>query len=75
MDVERLTWTDDGVRLLLERSKTDKEGERAEVMIVCGRHKATCPVKAPGAWLEAGGIKAGPVVRKANKPAGWKRAA
>ena len=69
LDVERLTWSDEGVRLLLERSKTDKEGEGAEMMIVSGRHEATCPVGALRAWLDAGGVKAGPVFRKVNKAA------
>lgn len=67
LDVERLTWSDDGVRLLLERSKTDKAGEGAEVMLVFGRHEATCPVRALGAWLAAAGIRSGPVFRKVNK--------
>ncbi len=67
LDAQRLTWTDDGVRLLLERSKTDKEGEGAEVMIVRGRHEATCPVRALRTWLDAGGVKDGSVFRKVNK--------
>ena len=67
LDVERLTWSGEGVRLLLERSKTDKEGKGAEVMVVPGRHEATCPVRALQTWLNAGGVKAGPVFRKVNK--------
>ena len=67
LDVERLTWSDEGVRLLLERSKTDKEGEGAEVMIVRGRREATCPVRALRDWLNRGSVKAGPVFRKVNK--------
>ncbi len=67
LDVERLTWSDDGVKLLLEKSKTDKEGEGAEVMIAFGRHEATCPVRALRGWLEAAAIKSGPVFRKVNK--------
>ena len=62
LDVERLTWSNDGVKLLLE-----KEGEGAEVMIVFGRHEATCPVRALRGWLEAASIKSGPVFRKVNK--------
>lgn len=67
LDVERLSWLDDGVKLLLEKSKTDKAGEGAEVMIVFGRHEATCPVRALRHWLDAAAIKAGPVFRKVNK--------
>lgn len=67
LDVDLLAWTDDGVKLLLERSKSDQEGEGAEVMIVFGRHEATCPVRALRHWVEAAAIKAGPVFRKVNK--------
>lgn len=67
LDAEHLAWSNDGVKLLLEKSKTDKEGEGAEVMIVFGRHEATCPVRALRRWLEAASIKSGPVFRKVNK--------
>jgi integrase len=67
LDVERLTWTDDGVMLLLEKSKTDKEGQGAEVMIVFGRHDDTCPARALQRWLDAAAITSGPVFRKVNK--------
>jgi integrase len=67
LDVERLTWSVDGVKLLLEKSKTDKEGVGAEVMIVFGRHEDTCPVRALKRWLEAAEITTGPVFRKVNK--------
>jgi integrase len=67
LDVEHLSWSDEGVKLLLAKSKTDKEGEGAEVMIVFGRHDATCPVSALQGWLAAAKITAGPVFRKVNK--------
>jgi integrase len=31
LDMEHVTWTDDGLRLLVERSKTDQQGEGAEM--------------------------------------------
>ena len=31
LDVEHVTWTADGLKLLIERSKTDAEGEGAEI--------------------------------------------
>ncbi len=67
LDVERLAWSEDGVKLLLERSKTDKDGQGAEIIIGGGRHEATCPVRALRRWLEAAAIKSGPVFRKVNK--------
>jgi len=67
LDVQRLTSSDDGVKLLLEKSKTDKVGEGAEIMIVFGRHEDTCPVRALRRWLDAAAIASGPVFRKVNK--------
>ena len=67
LDIEHLTWASDGVRLLLAKSKTDKEGEGAEVMIVLGREPATCPVSALKSWIEAAELRSGPVFRKVNK--------
>jgi integrase len=67
LDVERLTWSNDGVRLLLEKSKTDKAGEGFEIMIVFGRHEDTCPIRALRRWLDAAAIMSGPVFRKVNK--------
>ncbi len=67
LDVEDLTWSNDGVRLLLKKSKTDKEGIGAEVMIVYGRQEATCPVRALRVWLDTAKINNGPTFRKVNK--------
>jgi len=67
LDVERLTWLDNGVKLLLEKSKTDKDGKGVEIMIVFGRHEDTCPALALRSWLDAAAIKSGPVFRKVNK--------
>jgi integrase len=67
LDVERMTWSNDGVRLLLEKSKTNKAGEGAEIMIVFGRHEDTCPIQALRRWLDAAAIMSGPVFRKVNK--------
>jgi integrase len=67
LDVEHLAWSADGVKLLLERSKTDKAGEGAEIMIVAGRRAETCPVAALQRWLEVAAITCGPVFRKVNK--------
>jgi integrase len=67
LDVEDLAWSNDGVKLLLGKSKTDKAGEGAEIMIVYGRHDATCPVEALKNWLETAAITTGPAFRKVNK--------
>jgi len=67
LDAEKLMWFEDGVRLPLEKSKTDKEGKGAEVTIVYGRNEATCPVRALRLWLDKARITSGPVFRKVNK--------
>ena len=67
LDVDNLTWSQDGVKLLLEKSKTDQGGEGAEIMIAFGRHEDTCPVRALRRWLDAAAIQAGPLFRKVNK--------
>ena len=59
LDVGHVTWTDDGLTLLLERSKTDNDGEGAQIVIPRGRTDDTCRVAAPKAWLEQAEITAG----------------
>jgi integrase len=67
LDVEHVTWTDDGMKVLLERSKTDKDGEGAEIVIPHGQADDTCPVAALKAWLDQAKITAGPLFRKVNR--------
>ena len=67
LDVEHLTWTDDGMKLLIERSKTDAEGEGAEIAIPRGQSPETCPVTALQQWLTIAEISAGPIFRKVNR--------
>jgi integrase len=67
LDVGHVTWTDEGLTLLLERSKTDKDGKGAEIAIPHGRSDETCPVAALKAWLEQAEISAGPLFRKVNR--------
>jgi integrase len=46
LDIEHVTWTKEGLRLLIVRSKTDKEGAGAEIGIPRGQAGETCPVAA-----------------------------
>ncbi len=64
LDIEHLTRRRDGVALQLPPSKNDPPGEGGEVLIVYGRHSATCPMQALELWLEAAAITAGPVFRR-----------
>ncbi len=67
LDVEHVTWTAGGLKLLIERSKTDAEGEGAEIAIPCGGANDTCPVASLKEWLALSEITAGPLFRKVNR--------
>src|SRR5271166_1187392 len=51
----------------IERSKTDTDGEGAEIALPRGRSDETCPVSALQAWLVVAEITAGPLFRKVNR--------
>jgi integrase len=67
LDVTHVTWASTGLKLLIERSKTDAGGEGAEIAIPYGATEETCPVRSLKAWLEAAEIKTGPLFRKVNR--------
>ena len=67
LDIGHVTWTASGLKLLIERSKTDASGEGAEIAIPRGGTEETCPVRSLKIWLETAEIKAGPLFRKVNR--------
>jgi integrase len=67
LDVEHIVWIREGMTILIERSKTDKAGEGAEIAIPFGTSPESCPVTALKAWLQKARIVAGPVFRKIGK--------
>ena len=67
LDLEHITWTEAGIKLLIKRSKTDADGEGAEIAIPRGRSAETCPVEALKAWLGLAEIATGPLFRKINR--------
>jgi integrase len=67
LNVAHVTWSDEGLKLLIERSKTDKQGEGAEIAIPRGKAEETCPVAALKDWLELAELTAGPLFRKVNR--------
>ena len=74
LDLEDVTWVDEGAVLTLRRSKTDQEGQGRQVAIPRGAHAQTCPVRALWGWIEAAGLRDGalfrPVDRHGNLRAG-----
>jgi integrase len=59
--------TDDGLRVLVRRGKTDAEGAGRHVGIPFGSNPGTCPVRAYRHWLRVSSIASGPVFRAVNR--------
>lgn len=58
---------DEGIVLSVSRSKTDQTAEGREVGIARGEHVETCPVRALATWLDASGIRRGPLFRAIDR--------
>lgn len=67
LDVADVTFTGEGLRIVLRRSKTDQEGEGQAIGLPYGSNPATCPVRALQAWLAVIGNEAGPLFRAVNR--------
>ena len=70
LQLEHLTFSPTGARLLLPRSKADIDGAGEAIFIARGNAATTCPVAALEAWLRAARIGNGPVWRAINRAAG-----
>jgi site-specific recombinase XerD len=71
LEVRHLDISDEGLRVTVERPKTDQEQEGATVAVVRG--DVACPVTAVSAWLAAARITEGPVFRTIAKAKGGGR--
>lgn len=71
LNIEDLTATNHGYRVLIRRSKTDQTGKGREVGIPKGEYPKTCPVSALNRWIAVSGITSGPlfcgISRKGNQ--------
>jgi site-specific recombinase XerD len=65
LDIEDIEETNEGLRAMIRRGKTDQEGKGAVIAIVRGA--VVCPVAAYKAWIEAANISTGPVFRPIAK--------
>ena len=70
---EHVTFTAEGLRLLIPRAKGDAEGRGAEIGMPRGAKAETCPVRARERWLAVSGCRFGPVVRKVDRWGGIER--
>lgn len=68
LQVEGVTWRRRGILLHVRRSKTDQEGEGADIPIPRGSKLQ--PVAALSAWLAASGIAEGPIFREIDRHGG-----
>jgi integrase len=69
LNVEHIGWTRDGMTIFIERSKTDKAGEGAEIAIPNGRSEETCAVTALKTWLQASKTLQGPCFARSIRQA------
>lgn len=67
LDIEDCTFGKDGLTVTLRRSKTDQQAVGRKIGIPYGSNPATCPVRIVQAWLELGGISAGPLFRSISR--------
>ena len=61
------TFVDQGVVLLIRRSKTDQHGEGIKKAIPYGRDGRSCPVRALQSWIGMLGPSAGPIFRRVTR--------
>ncbi len=67
LDVQDLSFSEQGVAITLRRSKTDQEGT-GQVKAIChGNNPGSCPVAALQRWLEVAGISEGPIFRRVDR--------
>jgi integrase len=68
--VEEVTVVAGGLRLRINRGKTDQTGQGTEIGLPRGRHAETCPVRAFEAWQAVAKRQAGPLFRKISTGGG-----
>ena len=67
LDTADITEDDQGLRLMLARSKTDQEGETKTLGLPYGSNPATCPVRAWRAWRQLACADTGPAFRPVTR--------
>lgn len=67
LDVADVVFRDEGLVVMVRRSKTDQEQRGRTVAVEYGAHPATCPGGALEDWLTIAGIRSGPIFRPINR--------
>src|SRR5262249_2926521 len=61
LDVTDVALDDEGLVVVVRKSKTDQSGEGRKIGIPKGQHTETCPVGAIQKWVDQAGIEEGPL--------------
>lgn len=67
IDIEDLSFTRDGVIILLAKSKGDQEGQGEQVAIPCNQNVNICAVRALKKWIDIAKLYSGPLFRPINR--------
>ncbi len=67
LDVTDVSFADEGLVVVIRKSKTDQVQAGRKVGIPFGKQPETCPVRAVFAWIEEAEIEEGPLFRSVNK--------
>jgi site-specific recombinase XerD len=63
LDFADITEVEDGLKVLIRRSKTDQEGDGRTIGIPFGSDPRSCPIRSFRAWIKISGITDGPIFR------------
>ena len=63
VNIEDLKWIDEGIAVLVRRSKTDRAGAGRTLLVPRAENPEFCPVRAMRAWLDLVGETRGPLFR------------
>jgi site-specific recombinase XerD len=67
LDIGDVSVSEEGLVVVIRKSKTDQVREGRKIGIPFGEHEETCPVRAVLAWIEEAEIEEGPLFRSVNK--------
>jgi site-specific recombinase XerD len=67
LDVTDVAIADEGLVVVIRKSKTDQVGAGRRIGIPFGEHPETCPVRALRTWLDESAVDSGPLFRSVNR--------
>lgn len=67
LDLDDCSFGNDGLTIIIRRSKTDQDGQGRKIGIPYGANPETCPVRVVQAWIERAVLASGPLFRSVNR--------